>query len=219
MKTKRKTLDLGEPKDINEEKLKELLDLMDKHRIRPLKIFIVGKKQWLRVYGSNISHGFHREEFGEVIPRNLDRGDILDAFTKIEFIINEIIQSVILEKDLSEKGSWLDSINTKIDLSQKIHILREEWNLISDDTFQMLNKLKNVRNVLAHSWDFGNAIYGKDKTLETNFRQFQQDLKEVWKRLIVVYENVQPQDELMDKLIQELNKVIGRKNETTNATK
>ncbi|NCN98984.1 hypothetical protein COU62_02680 [Candidatus Pacearchaeota archaeon CG10_big_fil_rev_8_21_14_0_10_35_219] len=208
------TLDIGEPKDIDEKKLKELIAIMDNHRIRPLKIFIVGKKQWLRVYGGNISHGLHREEFGEVIPRRLDRGEILDSFTKIEFMTNEIIQAIILKEDFSARGSWLDSLNTKIDFSQKIHILRDEWKLISDDTFQMLNKLKNVRNVLAHSWDFGNAVYGKDKTLETNFPQFCKDLKEVWKRLVVVYENLQPQNELMDKLILELKKSVEqRKNE------
>ena len=111
------------------------------------------------------------------------------------------------------RSQWLDSLNVKIDLSQKIHILRDEWKLISDDTFQILSKLKNVRNVLAHSWDFGNAIYGKDKTLEINFPKFQQDLKEIWKRLIVVYENLQPQNELIDNLIAELKKTIEKKNE------
>ena len=214
MKVKEETLDLGEPKDIDEAKLKELIDIMDNHRIRPLKIFIVGKKQWLRVYGGNVSHGFHMEEFGGVIPRKLDRGEILDSFSKIEFMINEIIQAVILKEDFSAKGSWLDSLNNKIDLSQKIRILRDEWELISDETFQMLTKLKNVRNILAHSWDFGNAVYGKDKTLKTNFPQFCKDLKEIWKRLVVVYENLQPQNELMNKLILELkNNIEQRKNE------
>jgi hypothetical protein len=206
-------LDLEEPKDIDETKLKELIELMDTHRIRPLKIFIVGKKQWLRVYGRSISHGLHREEFGEIVPRGLERGDILDSFTKIEFIINEIIQAVILKNDFSDKTQFLDSLNTKIDLAQKLHILKDEWGLIGDDTFQKLMKLKDVRNVLAHSWDFGNAVYGKDKTLETNFGQFKNDIKEVWKRLIVVYELIQPQNELMDNLINELKKVVeARKN-------
>jgi len=204
-------LDIGEPKDIDESKLKKLTDLMDKHSICPLKIFIVGKKQWLRVYGSNISHGMHREDFGNIVPNNFNRGEILDSFTKLEFMINEIIQAVIIKNDFSGRSQWLDSLNTKIDLAQKIHILKDEWQLISDDTFQKMMRLKNVRNVLAHSWDFDNAIYEKDKTLETNFPKFKQDLKEVWKKLIVVYETLQPQNELMDELISSLEKTIEAK--------
>lgn len=203
-----KALDAGTPKDIDEAKLNELIIFMRENRIHPSKIFIVGKKQWLRVYGRTVNHGFHRDEFGAIIPDRLERGEILDSFAKLEFIINEIIQAVILENDLSINGLRLESLNSKIDLNQKVRILREEWKIISDDTFQMLIKLKNVRNVLAHSWDFDNAAYGKDKTLETNFSQFQQDLKEVWKRLIVTYENVQPQNELMDKVMEDMKKVI-----------
>ena len=68
--------------------------------------------------------------------------------------------------------------------------------------------IKNIRNILAHSWEFDNATYGKNNTLETNFGQFQQDLKEVWKRLIITYENVQPQNELMDKVLEDMKQVI-----------
>jgi len=209
--SERRPLDLGEPKDIDESKLKKLIELMNIKQIRPLKIFIVGKKQWLRVYGKNVSYGMHKEDFGLVTPSTLDRGQILDAFSKLEFILNEIIQAVILKNDFSAKGQWLDDLNTRIDFAQKLHIIRDNWKLISDETYQMLNKLKNVRNVIAHRWIIDDAIYGKDKTLKTNFDQFKKDLKEVWKRLVVVYETLQPQDELMDKLIEELEKLIKEK--------
>ena len=201
-------LDMGEPKDIDEDKLNKLFIFMRENRVQPAKFFIIGKKQWLRVYGGKINHGLHRDEFGAIIPDRLERGEILDSFAKLEFIINEIIQAVILKNDLSINGLRLESLNSKIDLNQKVRILREEWKIISNDTFQMLMKLKNVRNVLAHSWDFDNATYGKDKTLETNFEQFQQDLKEVWKRLIVTYENVQPQNDLMDNVLEDMKQVI-----------
>lgn len=206
-----KTLDIGEPKDIDEARLNELMGIMEKHKISPSNIFIIGKKRWLRVYEGTINYGYHKEEFGGIVPSRFDRGDIIDSFTKIEFIINEIIQAFIIKNDFSEKSLHLDSLNNKIDLVQKIHILRDEWKIISDDTFQLLNKLKNVRNVLAHNWDFGNAVYGTNKTLKSNFENFKKDLKEVWKRLIVVYENLQPQDELMDDIILRLNNIVENK--------
>ncbi|MBU0460399.1 MAG: hypothetical protein KJ597_02555 [Nanoarchaeota archaeon] len=209
-------LDVGEPKDIDETKLGELNKLMTENKVRPIKCFIVGKKRWMRVYRTSISHGMHAEDFGNVVPRSLDRGEILDSFSKIEFMVNEIIQAVILKNDFSAKGAWLDSLNTKVDLAQKISILRDEWKIISDDTFQMLTKLRKVRNILAHSWDFGHAQYGKDKTLESNFQQFKQDLKNVWKRLVVTYDNVQPQNEFMDMMINTLKANIAKRQEQNN---
>ena len=62
--------------------------------------------------------------------------------------------------ELSDYVSWCIRILLNRDC------LGEEWKIISDDTFQILMKLKNVRNILAHSWDFDNAVYGKNKTLE-----------------------------------------------------
>ncbi len=201
------TLDIGEPKDIDESKLEEFSRLTRQYSIRPSKLFIVGKKRFLRIYMGSINEGFHDEEFGHVVPRSIKRGDILDSFSKIEFIINEIISSAIAGGDISHKGIKVDDLSIKIDLSQKIHILKE-WHFIGEETFQKLMKLRNVRNVLAHSWEFNNAVYGKDQTLKTNFKQFQEDLREVWKRLIVVYENVRPQNQLMDNLINELKGMI-----------
>ena len=115
---------------------------------------------------------------------------------------------MILKNDISVSALRLESLYSKMDLSQKIKILREEWKIISEDTYQMLLKLKNVRNVLAHSWDYADAVYGKDKSIATNYEQFQQDLKEVWKRLIITYENVQPQNKFMDKVLEDLKRVV-----------
>lgn len=199
--------DNGEPKDIDEEKLQKVINLIEESIARPMKLFIVGKKRWLRVYWGHVNYGSNEKEFGDIVPKNLNRGEILDSFAKIEFIINEIIDTIIFQEKISNKSFLLESLSNKVDLAQKIHILKNDWGIISQETYEMLHKLKSVRNVLAHSWDFGDAVYGEDQNLETNFPQFQQDIKEVWKRLVVVYEHIQPQNELMDFIISEFEKV------------
>ena len=62
MNRQEECLDIGEPKDIDESKLKELSKfLMDAQKVPALKFFIVGKKTWLRMYKTTISCGSHTD--------------------------------------------------------------------------------------------------------------------------------------------------------------
>lgn len=200
-----KTPDLIEFKEPDGNLIKELDKIMFEKKIWPEKLFIVGKKNYLLVYQNITSHGMHVEEFGVIVPKHLKRGDILDSFSKIELIINEIIESIVLGDGGKKKK--FGEITDKIDLSQKIHLLKS-WNLISQKTFELLHKLKLVRNVLAHSWHIKNAVYGKDRTLETNFQKFQEDIKLVWIRLINVYDFVKPQNRELKRVLTEIKKIL-----------
>ena len=92
----RKKKDTEKRKGIDEGKLIELGNILFKERIRPQRLFLVGKKEYIRIYKGLISHGMNMEDYGAVVPRRLDRGEILDSFSKIEFFINEIINAKLL---------------------------------------------------------------------------------------------------------------------------
>jgi len=195
--------DLQEPKV---ELLFELNKIMIEKRIYPQKLFIVGSDKFLLVYQGMVSHGMNRGDFGVVVPTNLDRGKILDSFSKFELIINEIIEAKILE-ETSENAPELSDLTDRISLSQKIHLLKK-WNLICQETFDILHRLRNVRNVIAHSWHIKNAIYETDQTLETNFNKFKEDLRLAWHRLVNVYDFLRPQNQQLEKVLQQLKKVL-----------
>ena len=205
-----KTPDLVEFEEPKEEFIFELRKIMLAEKIWPTKLFIVGKKRYLLVYQNITSEGNNAEDFGAIKPTHLKRGDILDSFSKIELIINEIIEAKILGE--GQERQKFSELSEKIDLSQKIHLLKS-WDLIGQETFELLHKMKMVRNSLAHSWHIKNIIYGKDQTLETNFAKFKDDLKLIWNRLINVYDSVRPQNEELKKVLEEIKKVIGEKNE------
>jgi uncharacterized protein YutE (UPF0331/DUF86 family) len=210
MKTKQKhqTPDLMDFEEPKQELIFELNKIMIENKIWPQKIFIVGKKNYLLVYQNIISNGVNQEDFGTINPGHLKRGDILDSFSKIELIVNEIIEAKVLGEN-GQKQEFSD-ITNKIDLSQKIHLLKS-WELIGEKTFSLLHKVRKVRNILAHSWHIKNAIYETDKTLETNFPKFQSDLKLIWKRLINVYDFVKPQNKELKKVLKKIKEVLEKK--------
>ncbi len=203
-----KTSDLVEFEEPRGELIFELRKIMLDHKIWPSKLFIVGKKRYLLVYQNITSEGNHVEDFGAIKPSHLKRGDVLDSFSKIELIVSEIIEAKIVGEG-KEKQKFSE-LSEKIDLTQKIHLLKS-WKLIGQETFELLHKMKAVRNLLAHSWHIKNVIYGKDKTLETNFLKFQNDLKLIWNRLINVYDSVRPQNKELEKTLTEIKKVISQK--------
>jgi len=198
------TPDLIKFKEPSMELMHELSDFMTENRIRPSKLFIVGKTHHLLVYQNIINEGYSREDFGVVIPSRLERGDILDSFSKIELIVNEILEAKVLKEGDSNRFSHLLE---GITFAQKINLLNS-WNLISEDTFQILHRLKSVRNVLAHSWHIENAIYGKNKTLKTNFSQFKEDIKKIWSRLINIYDFLKPQNKELKKILKQLKNIV-----------
>lgn len=202
---KQQTPDLIDFEEPKQELIFELDKIMMEKRIHPQKMFIVGKKNYLLVYQGIISSGTCCEEFGVITPSRLKRGDILDSFSKIELIVNEIIEAKVLGED-GGKQEFSD-ITGKIDLSQKIHLLKS-WELICQETFDMLHKTRRIRNVLAHSWHIKNAIYETDKTLETNFPKFQMDIKLIWKRLINVYDFVRSQNKELEKVLTQIKGII-----------
>lgn len=180
--------------------------------ISPGKLFIVGTRRYLLVYEGILSNGWARHDFGYIVPRRLERGRTLDAFSKIELIVNEIIEAKVLNNNGNKRD--FEDLTEKISLAQKLQLLRK-WGLISQKTLGKLHKLKNVRNVLAHSWHIKNAVYGKDKTLKNNFPQFQEDIKEIWKKLVNVYNYLKPQNEELKEIIEKMNHLLNNKKNGT----
>jgi len=117
-----------------------------------------------------------------------DRGEILDVFSKIEFIVNEIITRVILSAGSS---GFLGDLLNSIDLFTKIRLLND-WSIINNQLFGMLVELKKVRNGFAHNWTIRNVNY-RNVNLDNKvgFNKFKKDLNSAWKKLVSIYETHQ----------------------------
>lgn len=184
--------------EFNEEKFNELDRLIHQKGICPEGIFIVFKKGYLLSYKGIISTSYCRYDYDYIKPDSLERGQILDSFSKIEFIINKILQCKLF-KDQKETY-LLDNLIDRLNLESKIRILKE-WGLVDKYLFNKIMQVKKVRNFTAHSRDIKKIPYGKSHLLETNFTRFQNDLIDVWKGLLVIYNQLEPQNQLIDKTI------------------
>ena len=105
----------------------------------------------------------------------------MDIVTKLESLVNEVIQNKVVGYDL-HRSYLLDSILENIPFATKLGLLKE-WGLFDifskdkDSYFYKIKNIMNVRNHLAHQWTEYEALYQK-KPLEGRevFKKFKTDL-------------------------------------------
>jgi hypothetical protein len=131
----------------------------------------------------------------------VDRGKILDIFSKLEFFVNEFIQAKLLGL-FSPKADYLGDILEYVDFFSRMKIL-EQWDIIDKEIRGIIQEMKQVRNGLAHKWKQSEVNY-KGKVLGDNFDSFKRDLEKVFKKLIDMHINQENDD--IDSLIEYLKK-------------
>ena len=114
------------------------------------RLFLITDKSYIRIYYGIITSSWTAEEFYEIRSLRLERGEILELFSKLEFIVNELIQLKILGAN-SDKGKNLDDILENVDLFSRIRLLNK-WGIIDKSVNGKLMHVKQVRNGFAHAW-------------------------------------------------------------------
>lgn len=168
----------------------------DNPSFRNMRLLIITPTQWLRVQYGKMEHHYEAIEFAR-INQLTNRGQILDFFSKLEGLIDEIIQATILGL-FSPKVQEFDDILENVSFASSIDILIK-WNVITSDLKGKINALRGLRNKMAHSWSERDVYYGKDKngnriSLQDNILQFREDAKYVWRGLINIYMKAEIKD-------------------------
>lgn len=151
------------------------------------RLLIITDAQILWCYGKHLEKHTFIKPHGIITHLGLERGRILEIFSKIEFIINELIFAFIKPE---KKGKYLDEILNYLDLFTKIKLLKQ-WSIIDNKLFGKLMAVKEVRNGMAHIWSSWDIKY-RSMPIGQNFFQFRDDLLYVWKELIVRNQENQP---------------------------
>ncbi len=129
--------------------------------------------------------------YGFVEGLKPERGEILEAFSRLEFIINEILKFELLgvptvDTDWS-KRKFFDEIMNYVDFSNKINWLRERMNLGKKQK-QKLDNLRRLRNGYAHIWREDEIQYkNRPIKIKSCFKEFKDDFREVWKCVCDIY--------------------------------
>ena len=164
---------------------KELQETFSKMKIpEDIRLFMVTEKMYVRIYRGKVTWKLLSEEFEFVRKLKCGRGEILDLFSKMEFMVNELIQLRVLGAN-SEEAEKLEDVLAYVDFFSRLRLLKR-WGVLENKTVEMVNQTKQVRNGFAHAWGTEEVMY-KEKPIEENFGRFKQDMEEIWKALVDVY--------------------------------
>lgn len=164
------------------EKLESLLFSSKTIFPKDLRIFVPSGNNY--VYVNNGHATIHLAIHGLMEDLKSERGSVLDAFAKFEFVIFELlrfaISGAVPTKPVMEVVKALSP-------RQRINILQELK--IIDNTLQnKLSQIIGLRNEFAHKFS-SNEIKYNDKPIfeRTNFAIFQKNLQETWDLLAQEY--------------------------------
>ena len=164
---------------------KELQEAFSKVKIpEHIRLFMITEKMYVRIYKGKATWKLQEEEFGIVKSLECERGDILDLFSKMEFLVNELIQLRVLGAN-SKNAEMMDDLLSGIDLFGRVKLLRK-WGMLENKHAEMLNQARQVRNGFAHAWGVEEVLY-KEKPIEKNFHLFKKDMEGIWEALVAAY--------------------------------
>ena len=105
---------------------------MDKSNWNNLNFFLVTHNRWLRMYYGNLEISEQFKEYTLIRDLKLTRGAILDIFSKIEFIVNKILEAVLLGL-YSPNSRMFEEMLESIDFFSRLKLL-ESWGLVNRKT-------------------------------------------------------------------------------------
>jgi len=159
------------------------------------RLFLIGEDSFLAVNRWGMISCYSIDKTFSYNGNNLDRGEILEFFSRLEFMVNQFIAIYIKPTIIEDFYLLLDYI----DFFTKIKLLNK-WKLINNKEKNAIIELVQVRNGFAHSF-MENGIFYKGINIHKNFKEFKKDLSEVWIYLSEEYKKYQPNiDELINSL-------------------
>ncbi len=150
--------------------------------VRP-NLVIIEHDEMLFCYKDRLSFSQYASGYGPIKGIRPERGDILDFFTDLELIVDQVVIS-FLKLDPNVVKHFDELLDT-VDLFSKIKLLNS-WSLIDSLTKEKLISLKEVRNGFAHRWDKTDIKY-KNRRLASNLENFKRDAEDVFNTLVELY--------------------------------
>lgn len=183
--------------NIDEELGKLMLDLLHKKPKIPKDffLFLITEESVMRIDKGNLDIGKNYVDTVVLNPKKLelDRGQILSIFSKLEFLLNELFHLLVIDYSEFKRGMFNDVLEN-VSLHRRIELI-VKWGLIEGKEGNKLQQLKSVRNGFAHAWNDKEVFY-KGKCIQENFDEFKEDLKESWLVLVDVYKQQQKKIDL-----------------------
>lgn len=152
--------------------------------------------------------GSHQEgsirDHSSVKSVGFDRGELLEIFSKLEFLVDECLRVHFLGLGSTKNFEYLTQY---IDMGHRVKTLYKEG-LITKSLSTAIPNILHVRNQIAHTWQFKDIMY-QEKNLEDydHFVMFKNDMEHIFSEIINTYQCIMKKNDVekyVKKLILEI---------------
>lgn len=189
---------------MDEDELRDIFPRVIWHKLpKDFSLFLVFDKKTTRIAYGKVFDETTTKTHAFVEDLELERGKILEAFSRLEFIINEMLKCELLGAPTTDtdwsKRKFFDNIMNHVDLYSRINWLCERMNL-RGKLREKLHNLRKLRNGYAHTWREQEIQY-ENKPIKSCFTDFKRDFRKVWRSLFDVYKTQQNQIKIKEVML------------------
>lgn len=204
-------------------KEKQLLDLLDKYKLFPQRFLLITKSNRI-IYSSaskklnKVSYSISNYNIFKTSGTFNDRGRVFDDILKLEFLITQIIVVKLSNKNIDffnykETERWNKFVD-RITFINKIQFLYD-FGLIKKNSKKTLDKIRKLRNQAAHSLndkylEYDSSISDRNK----QFSIFRKDIEKIWDELTNIYKKIWNSDEMIKYTINLIQKKYAKNKQT-----
>lgn len=184
-----------------------------------LRIFLVWKDGYTYANNGHMQESHSVDSLFSHLRR--DRGEILNAFSKLEFLLMELVRIKTMGEKFSHNSNLVDLV-TKPNVSNLLQLL-QKWKTITKSQQGKCTQLFGLRNQLAHIFDLNEAIYDSQFLVRTvgkdGFNKFHSDLVSLWKELVLIYSKEQSKIDYSELIVEIQNLQKSKKEIVRKTTK
>ena len=150
-----------------------------------IRLYIIEKNNHYLINEGRISSGFEAK-----ISLSKNRKSVLDAFSKMAFLFDEIIRLRIVGPSGDSESKELLYVLNLVPVNRKIRTFLD-WNVFGPEFTRNMSRLFEVRNDAIHCVSIDEVTYRPKKNVSlatlSGFKRFQSDLVVAWSKLLKTY--------------------------------
>jgi len=174
--------------------ISEIIKLAKNHTPNDIRLYLIFNKKHYLINNGNIKHGFSNN-----LKLNKNKTSVLDAFSKMGFLFDELIRLRIVGYVHNSSSKELLYLLNLIPINRKIRTFLD-WGVFDPKFTKQMSRLFEVRNDVLHSITLNEVDYTPGKTMSmrtiAGFNKFKKDMENSWFELIRIYNSQQAKIDL-----------------------
>lgn len=168
---------------------KEMIKIIKNNPSKNIRLYLISNNKHYFINNGSIKSGFSKD-----LRLNKNRTSVLEAFSKMGFLFDELIRLRIVGfVDDSSSKELLYLLNL-IPINRKIRTFLD-WKVFDPKFTKNMSRLFEVRNEVMHCITLNEVNYNPEKTISVGsvigFNKFKKDMEKSWHELILIYKSQQ----------------------------